>query len=70
MYKRTKKGLMDASCKHVDPLACWPLVMGMREREAGDPLREGRWLVSAQNRAWKEGWYLMDALIKATEDAE
>jgi len=47
----------------LDPLGCWPLVKGIRERIAGMGRDPRRWHTAQQQSAWEEGWDLADELL-------
>jgi hypothetical protein len=47
---------------YLDPIMTYPFVVGMRERQEGKPFDKKRWLTTHQQRAWAEGWTIMDEL--------
>lgn len=58
-----KKRMLDPKNKYVDPIMTYPFVIGVKERASGEPKEKNRWLTGQQQRAWEEGWDLMDELL-------
>ena len=69
MVGTNQKGkMLDPKQTYIDPIMTFPFVVGMRERMAGEPKQKGRWLTSAQQVYWEEGWDFMDEFLFHSEE--